>query len=156
MQMGMPGLPTGSPGDAPPASANPALSTAIRAACDRLIALESELNRLAAKAGDGDTGSTDVDGLKGKEGAFLLTTFWLADNLALMGRHDEAKEIFERLLSLRNDVGLLSEEYDPDARRMLGNFPQAFSHTGLIRTAANLSLGDKAPDATRSARPSSG
>ena len=81
----------------------------------------------------------EVDGLPAGEGAFLLCTFWLADNLALQGRTAEAREVFERLLSLRNDVGLLSEEYDPVARRLLGNFPQAFSHVGLINTARNLS-----------------
>lgn len=80
----------------------------------------------------------DVDGLPPGEGAFLLCTFWLADTLALNGRYEEAEEIFERLLSLRNDVGLLAEEYDPAARRQLGNFPQAFSHVGLINTALNL------------------
>jgi GH15 family glucan-1,4-alpha-glucosidase len=80
----------------------------------------------------------DVDGLPPGEGAFLLCTFWLADNLALQGRHDEATEFFERLLSLQNDVGLLSEQYDPVARRLVGNFPQAFSHVGLINTARNL------------------
>jgi GH15 family glucan-1,4-alpha-glucosidase len=79
-----------------------------------------------------------VDGLPAGEGSFLLCTFWLADNLALQGRYDEARELFERLLSLRNDVGLLSEQYDPETRRMLGNFPQAFSHVGLINTARNL------------------
>ncbi len=79
-----------------------------------------------------------VDGLPPGEGAFLLCTFWLADNLALQGRHTEAREIFERLLGLRNDVGLLSEQFDPEARRLLGNFPQAFSHVGLINTARNL------------------
>jgi GH15 family glucan-1,4-alpha-glucosidase len=79
-----------------------------------------------------------VDGLPAGEGAFLLCTFWLADNLALQNRHDEAREIFERLLGLRNDVGLLAEEYDPRQRRFLGNFPQAFSHVGLINTARNL------------------
>jgi len=83
---------------------------------------------------------TGVDGLLGGEGAFLPCTFWLADALALMGRRDEATEIFERLLSIRNDVGLLAEEYDPHARRQLGNFPQAFSHVGLINTAQNLTL----------------
>jgi GH15 family glucan-1,4-alpha-glucosidase len=62
----------------------------------------------------------------------------LADTLALAGRYDEAEEIFERLLALRNDVGLLGEQYDPIARRQLGNFPQAFSHVGLINTAQNL------------------
>jgi GH15 family glucan-1,4-alpha-glucosidase len=80
----------------------------------------------------------EVDGLPSGEGCFLLCTFWLADNLALQGRHAEAREIFERLLALRNDVGLLSEEYDPVRRRFLGNFPQAFSHVGLINTAYNL------------------
>ncbi|HVR43561.1 MAG TPA: glycoside hydrolase family 15 protein, partial [Thermoanaerobaculia bacterium] len=84
----------------------------------------------------------DVDGLPPGEGAFLLCTFWLADNLALQQRWDEATEVFERLLSLRNDVGLLAEEYDPAAARMLGNFPQAFSHTGLINTAFNLQRRD--------------
>jgi GH15 family glucan-1,4-alpha-glucosidase len=70
---------------------------------------------------------------------FLPCTFWLADNLALQGRHAEAREIFQRLLAIRNDVGLLSEEYDPVSRRLLGNFPQAFTHVGLINTARNLS-----------------
>jgi GH15 family glucan-1,4-alpha-glucosidase len=98
------------------------------------------------------TEGNDVDGLTGSEGAFLMTTFWLADNLVLMGRRDEAKEVFERLRGLCNDVGLLSEEYDPSAGRMLGNFPQAFSHVALINTAANLSFGDRGPSATRSAR----
>jgi GH15 family glucan-1,4-alpha-glucosidase len=79
-----------------------------------------------------------VDGLPPGEGAFLLCTFWLADNLELLGRHDEAVRTFERVLQLRNDVGLLSESYDPVAGRMLGNFPQAFSHVGLVNTARNL------------------
>ncbi len=80
-----------------------------------------------------------VDGLPGREGAFLLCTFWLADALALSGRTDEATALFERLLGLANDVGLLAEQYDPVQRRMLGNFPQAFSHIGLVSTASNLS-----------------
>jgi GH15 family glucan-1,4-alpha-glucosidase len=80
----------------------------------------------------------EVDGLPPGEGAFLLCTFWLADNLALQGRNAEARDLFERLLHLRNDVGLLSEEYDPTHKRLLGNFPQAFSHIGLINTAYNL------------------
>ncbi len=79
-----------------------------------------------------------IDGLPPGEGTFLLCTFWLADVLALQGKRDEALEIFERLLSLRNDVGLLAEQYDPVLRRHLGNFPQAFSHVGLINTARNL------------------
>jgi GH15 family glucan-1,4-alpha-glucosidase len=79
-----------------------------------------------------------VDGLAGGEGAFLACTFWLADALALMGRHDEAAEIFERLLGVRNDVGLLAEEYDPVRQRMVGNFPQAFSHLALVQAAFRL------------------
>nr|WP_275413953.1 glycoside hydrolase family 15 protein [Catellatospora chokoriensis] len=82
-------------------------------------------------------GST-VDGLPPGEGSFLACTFWLAQNYALMGRVDEARELFERLLALRNDVGLLAEEYDSDARRQVGNFPQAFSHVPLIDTARHL------------------
>jgi len=80
----------------------------------------------------------ELDALEEQEGTFLLCTFWLADNLALQGRTGEAHRLFEHLLSLRNDVGLLSEQYDPVARRMLGNFPQAFSHVGLVNTANNL------------------
>jgi GH15 family glucan-1,4-alpha-glucosidase len=86
-------------------------------------------------------GSESVDGLPRGEGTFLACTFWLADNLALMGRRDEALAIFERLLTLRNDVGLLAEEYDPASRRQLGNFPQAFSHVALVNTANYLSEG---------------
>ena len=80
-----------------------------------------------------------VDGLPPGEGVFLACTFWLADNYALLGRHEEARHLFERLLGLCNDVGLLSEQYDPYAQRLLGNFPQAFSHVSLINTARNLS-----------------
>ncbi len=78
------------------------------------------------------------DGLPEGEGVFLACSFWLADNLVLQGRHKEAEELFEHLISLQNDVGLLSEEYDPVGRRMLGNFPQAFSHVALVNTALNL------------------
>ncbi len=78
---------------------------------------------------------TGVDGLPSGEGAFLLCTFWLADNYALMGRREEAEKIFTGLLAIRNDVGLLAEEYDPKHRQQLGNFPQAFSHLALINTA---------------------
>jgi GH15 family glucan-1,4-alpha-glucosidase len=82
-----------------------------------------------------------IDGLPGGEGAFLACTFWLADNYTLQGRFDEATLLFERLLGLGNDLGLLAEEYDPAARRLLGNFPQAFSHVMLINTARNLARG---------------
>ena len=82
--------------------------------------------------------SAGHDGLPPGEGAFLACSFWLADNLVLQGRRTEAEAIFERLLGLRNDVGLLAEEYDPHAGRMLGNFPQAFSHVALVNTALNL------------------
>jgi GH15 family glucan-1,4-alpha-glucosidase len=85
-----------------------------------------------------DTGATE-DGLPPGEGAFLACSFWFADNLVLLGRRREACALFERLLDLRNDVGLLAEEYDPIGKRQLGNFPQAFSHVGLINTALNLS-----------------
>lgn len=82
---------------------------------------------------------SEVDGLPPGEGAFLPCTFWLADNLELLDRHDDALQLFERLLALRNDVGLLSEEYDPRSRRLMGNFPQAFTHVALVNTACNLS-----------------
>jgi GH15 family glucan-1,4-alpha-glucosidase len=82
-----------------------------------------------------------VDGLPPGEGAFLACTFWLADNLHLMGRPADARRVFERLLGLCNDVGLLAEEYDTRGRRLVGNFPQAFSHIGLVNTALNLSPG---------------
>jgi GH15 family glucan-1,4-alpha-glucosidase len=81
----------------------------------------------------------EIDGLPPGEGVFLPCTFWLADNLALLGRYEEARKLFERLLELRNDVGLLSEEYDISKHRFLGNFPQAFTHVSLINTAINLS-----------------
>jgi GH15 family glucan-1,4-alpha-glucosidase len=84
-----------------------------------------------------DTGN-QIDGLPPGEGSFLACTFWLADNYVLLGRYDEARELFERLLSLRNDVGLLAEQYDPSAKRQLGNFPQALSHLALVNTARNL------------------
>ena len=82
--------------------------------------------------------ASDVDGLSGTEGVFLACSFWLADNYIMQGRHGDARDLFERLLAIRNDVGLLSEEYDPKERRLLGNFPQAFSHLALVNTAHNL------------------
>ena len=77
--------------------------------------------------------------MPGGEGAFLACSFWLADCLHLLGRMREARAHFERLLAVRNDVGLLAEEYDPFGKRQLGNFPQAFSHVGLVNTAEILS-----------------
>jgi len=79
-----------------------------------------------------------VDGLPHGEAAFLACTFWLADNYLLQGRREDAVRVFEKLLGIRNDVGLLAEEYDPVARRQIGNFPQAFSHVGLVNTAIGL------------------
>jgi GH15 family glucan-1,4-alpha-glucosidase len=84
-----------------------------------------------------------VDGLPPGEGVFLACSFWLADNLCLQGRGKEARALFDRLVGLTNDVGLLAEEYDPAARRFLGNFPQAFSHIALVNTAMNLSAAAK-------------
>jgi len=89
--------------------------------------------------------SSQVDGLPPGESSFLLCTFWLADNYTLMGRMKEAGEMLDRLLAIRNDVGLLSEAYDVKTRRLLGNFPQAFSHVGLVNTIANLQRGDSGP-----------
>ncbi len=112
-------------------------------AIQRELLVDGFVQRYSTKDGE------STDGLPPGDGAFLLTTFWLADNLALIGRHDEALEIFERLMALRNDVGLFSEEYDPTTKRMLGNIPQAFSHLAFIITAASLSMGDDGPIAMR-------
>jgi GH15 family glucan-1,4-alpha-glucosidase len=89
-----------------------------------------------------DTGATK-DGLPPGEGAFLACSFWLADAYILLGRRDDARKLFERLLTLCNDLGLLSEEYDPAGKRLLGNFPQAFSHIALVNTAHNLDRAEK-------------
>jgi GH15 family glucan-1,4-alpha-glucosidase len=83
--------------------------------------------------------TTGVDGLPPSEGRFLLCSFWLIDNLELIGRHDDAQRLFEKVLSVRNDLGLLAEGYDPITHRFTGNFPQAFSHVGLVNSAMNLS-----------------
>jgi GH15 family glucan-1,4-alpha-glucosidase len=80
-----------------------------------------------------------VDGLPPGEGAFLACSFWYVDALVLLGRQEEARAHFDRLMGLANDVGLLAEEYDPLAKRMLGNFPQALSHVALVHSAVNLS-----------------
>jgi GH15 family glucan-1,4-alpha-glucosidase len=96
------------------------------------------------------SGTGEVDGLPPGEGAFLPCSFWLADCLFLMGRTDDARELFERLLAVRSDLGLLSEEFDPIARRQLGNFPQAFSHVCLVNTAYNLNPQTVGPAEERS------
>jgi hypothetical protein len=88
-----------------------------------------------------DTG--DIDGLTGREGAFLACSFWLADCLTLLGREHDARQLLARLLDLRNDLGLLSEEYDPVAGRLVGNFPQAFSHVSLVNSAAKITGNQK-------------
>jgi GH15 family glucan-1,4-alpha-glucosidase len=92
-----------------------------------------------------------VDGLSGREGVFLPCSFWLVDALLMLERHDEARELFERLLGVSNDLGLLAEEYDPSEKRQLGNFPQAFTHVGLVNSAYNLSNHDS-PHKQRSYR----
>ena len=95
---------------------------------------------------------SNVDGLPPGEGAFLACTFWLVDAYAMQGRRDEARQLFERLLGLCNDVGLLSEEYDAGKQRLVGNFPQAFSHVALVAAAMRLHTG-KGADAEPAARP---
>ena len=81
----------------------------------------------------------------GDEGAFLACSFWMVDNYVLQGRIDEARSLFEHLLSLRNDVGLLAEEYDAKEHRQMGNFPQAFSHLALVNSAHNLEALESRP-----------
>jgi GH15 family glucan-1,4-alpha-glucosidase len=103
------------------------------AAVERELSPDGLVLRYASDA------SEAVDGLPAGEGTFLACSFWLADNYALMGRYEEARDLFERLLGLRNDVGLLAEEFDPKTGRLLGNFPQAFSHVALVNTARHLS-----------------
>jgi GH15 family glucan-1,4-alpha-glucosidase len=99
-------------------------------AVERRLLVDGLVNRY-------DTG-TGVDGLPAGEGSFLACSFWLAENYVMLGRLDEARALFERLAALCNDVGLLAEEYDPRSGRMLGNFPQAFSHVALVNTAFRL------------------
>jgi GH15 family glucan-1,4-alpha-glucosidase len=96
-----------------------------------------------------DGGSGTVDGMPGKEGSFIACTFWLADALTGIGHHKEATKLFERLLGLCNDVGMLSEEYDTAAHRQVGNTPQAFSHVGLVNTARHLSDAESASHKAR-------
>ncbi|MFD0853145.1 glycoside hydrolase family 15 protein, partial [Actinomadura adrarensis] len=94
----------------------------------------------------------DLDGLPHGEGTFLACSFWLADNFIMQGRDDQGRALFERLVSLSNDVGLLSEEYDTAARRMTGNFPQALSHVALVTTAFNLQRGTRTGHRSRDGR----
>ena len=89
-----------------------------------------------------DTAQTD-DGLPSGEGAFLACSFWLVDAYTLQGRMADAERMFNRLIGLRNDVGLLSEEYDPRVQRLVGNFPQAFSHMALVNSAYNVTRMEK-------------
>jgi GH15 family glucan-1,4-alpha-glucosidase len=110
-------------------------------AIERRLLRDGLVRRYESKPGN--------DGLPRGEGAFLACSFWLADNWVLLERRDDARRLFERLLALRNDVGLLSEEYDPRARRFLGNFPQSFSHIALVNTAHNLTR-DSGPAKQRS------
>jgi GH15 family glucan-1,4-alpha-glucosidase len=91
-------------------------------------------------------------GLVHGEGAFLACSFWLADAWIMTGRRDEGRALFERLLTLRNDLGLLAEEYDVRARCLVGNFPQAFSHIALVTTAQNLWRGQAQAPALQRAR----
>ena len=111
------------------------------AAIERRLLRDGVVLRYDTKSG--------TDGLPSGEGAFLACSFWLADAYVLQSRHAEARALFERLLALRNDVGLLSEEYDFKAKRLVGNFPQAFSHLALVNTAHNL-MNDSGPAKKRS------
>jgi GH15 family glucan-1,4-alpha-glucosidase len=115
------------------------------AAIEQELMVDGLVLRYRTKAG--------VDGLPPGEGVFLPCSFWLADNYTLQNRDAEASALFERLLSLRNDVGLLAEEYDPQAQRQVGNFPQAFSHLALIGTALNLHDIGPAQQRGRGAKP---
>jgi GH15 family glucan-1,4-alpha-glucosidase len=104
-------------------------------AIERRLIVDGFVHRYDTRSG--------ADGLPPGEGVFLACSFWLADAYALIGRVDDARGLFERLLALRNDVGLLSEEYDTSHQRLVGNFPQAFSHIALVNTAHNLSRSRK-------------
>ncbi|HLA80084.1 MAG TPA: glycoside hydrolase family 15 protein, partial [Thermoleophilia bacterium] len=107
--------------------------TSTVAAIRRELALDGFVRRYQSEE------NSNVDGLSGGEGAFLPCSFWLADNLILQNRKREALALFRQLLEIRNDVGLLAEEYDPAEKTLLGNFPQAFTHVSLVNTALNLS-----------------
>jgi GH15 family glucan-1,4-alpha-glucosidase len=113
------------------------------AAVERSLVTDGLVRRYNTDAAD--------DGLPAGEGVFLACSFWLVDAYLMLGRREDAERLFERLLSLRNDVGLLSEEYDPYANRLIGNFPQAFSHLALVNSASNLAHSTK-PAEQRSER----
>jgi GH15 family glucan-1,4-alpha-glucosidase len=104
-------------------------------AIERELLVDGFVTRYNTKTAD--------DGLPAGEGAFLACSFWLADAYVLLGRLDDARRMFDRLLTLRNDLGLLAEEYDTKAHRLVGNFPQAFSHIALVNTAHNLTRAAK-------------
>src|SRR5262249_11328373 len=108
---------------------DPRIAGTVRAVEQRLL-VNGFVRRYETKTG--------VDGLAPGEGVFLACSFWLVDAYVLQGRRDDAEKLFKRLIGLCNDVGLLSEEYDPAARQLIGNFPQAYSHIGLINSAFNL------------------
>jgi GH15 family glucan-1,4-alpha-glucosidase len=112
-------------------AADPRIRGTLRAIEDRLL-IDGEFVLRYEPENDGD-------GLPAGEGVFLACSFWLVDNYILQGRYADARKLFDRLLSRCNDVGLLAEEFDPRTGRMLGNFPQAYSHVGLINCALNLS-----------------
>ena len=120
-----------------------------RGEADPSGALETIINR----ASDGLVRRYDTvqasDGLPAGEGVFLACSFWLVDAYVMLGRYDDATKLFERLLALRNDLGLLSEQYDTERERLVGNFPQAFSHLALVNSACNLSRVSKPADQRR-------
>jgi GH15 family glucan-1,4-alpha-glucosidase len=105
------------------------------AAVERTLLSQGLVHRYATSDGD------NLDGLRGRDNAFVACSFWLADAYALTGRHAEAEAMFERALGMKNDLGLFAEEYDTASRRLLGNFPQAFSHVGLVSSAFRLEQG---------------
>lgn len=119
------------PGMCPPLNSNSLRGSTITGASNGLVARYTQ--------------DPKVDGMPHGEGMFLACSFWLADNYCLQNRREDAVRMFERLLNIRNDLGLLSEEYDPVQKRLLGNFPQAFSHVGLVNTAMNLSRNTTQP-----------
>lgn len=121
-----------------PAS-DPRMQSTIRAIQQRLTS-----NGLVYRYGDGDA----PDGVPGREATFAMCTFWMVDNLALLGRHDEATTMFEEVVSYANDVGLFAEQIQPHTRELLGNFPQGFTHLALIRSAVRLQQGSNAAAAT--------